>query len=157
MSVAAGGGRSLGEQLRGTGAHARIAPARAAAIPKRPVQPTACRAPALFPWPVLLLLVAEAEVEVDGEVADEGAALELLREADPDAEVDDVNGSEKVVEGRAVGKEREVLEEACAQNCWAMDSADARSLEHCAAVMHATRPEVNFEGLHEGDTVRGAS
>lgn len=134
--------------MRGTGAHARIAPARAAAIPKRPVPPTACRAPALFPCPALLLLVAEAEVEEDGEVADEGAALELLREADPDAEVDDVNGSEKVVDGGAVGKEREVLEDACAQNCWAMDSADARSPEHCA-VMHATRPEVNFEGLHK--------
>lgn len=148
MSAAAGGGCSLGEQLRGAGAHARIAPARAAANPKRPVLPTARRPLALFPCPALLLLVAEAEVEEDGEVADEGAALELLREAELDAEVDDVNGSEKVVDGGAVGKESEVLEDACAQNCWAMDSADARSPEHCA-VMHATRPEVNFEGLHK--------
>ena len=58
---------------------------------------------------------------------------------------EDENGFEKVValpEGGGVGKEMDVLVEACAQNCSAMLSAGERSLEEHEAEMQSTRLEV---------------
>ena len=55
-------------------------------------------------------------------------------------ETEVVKGLEKV-EGKVVGKEREVLVDASAQNCWAMFSAAERSLGQ-EVEMHPTSTEV---------------
>ena len=71
---------------------------------------------------------------------------------DPTADEDE-NGFEKVValpEGGGVGKEMDVLVEACAQNCSAMLSAGERSLEEHEAAMQSTRLEVKRVELRRG-------
>ncbi len=73
----------------------------------------------------------------------EAPAPELFEEA----EVEDVNGFENDVEGGGVGKERDVLVDARAQNCSATLSAAARSPPGHDVEMQSTRPEVKSVAL----------
>ena len=70
---------------------------------------------------------------------------ELLGEAeDPDALAPELFAEE---DGGGVGKDRDVLVAACAQNCCATPSAAARSPGH-AVEMQSTRPDVKRVALY---------
>ncbi len=79
---------------------------------------------------------------------DDGRVAVLFTEVD-DAEVlvDDVNGLEKLVDGTEVGKERDVLEDATAQNCCTMLSTWGSSFLHSDCEMQATRAFANSVAL----------
>ena len=100
----------------------RNAPASASAAERPHAAPTV----AAFCWPVPVA-VADVEVEV-GDVA-----VELFPDEDTE-EDEDEKGTENEVDGREVGKVMDVLVDAKAQNCSAMDSAEDRSVQFCVVL-----------------------
>ena len=93
---------------------------------------------------------ADEEDEVEVEEEEDGGAVVLdedVREGEVVVLVD-VNGFEKVV-AMDVGNVRDVLVEASAQNCSAMDSTEERSPEHPAET-HATSCVAKLDELGAG-------
>ena len=93
---------------------------------------------------------ADEEDEVEVEEEEDGGAVVLdedVREGEVVVLVD-VNGFEKVV-AMDVGNVRDVLVEASAQNCSAMDSTEERSPEHPAET-HATSCVAKLDELGGG-------
>ncbi len=89
---------------------------------------------------------------------DEGrVAVQFTNVLDAEVVVDDVIGLEKLVDATEVGKERDVLEDATAQNCWTMLSTRGSSCLNPECEMQAMRAfsksvalEVSASGLCKG-------
>ena len=86
---------------------------------------------AAFPPPCCPPSVADGEGLV-------GLGLELELFVERESEEVDENGFEKLEDGTEVGKESEVLVDACAQNCCATLSTGGRSSGVHSCEMHAT-------------------